>query len=125
VRRFKVLAFTIGTAIAGVAGAFYAAFMTFISAGDFGFVFSITVLCMLVFGGIGTNRGALAGAIVLGVLPEMFRFMADYRMLTYGAILVLLMRFQPAGMLGDDSALWRALSRLWRALMRRRRATTA
>jgi branched-chain amino acid transport system permease protein len=118
VRRFKVLAFTIGTAIAGVAGAFYAAFMTFISAGDFGFVFSITVLCMLVFGGIGTNRGALAGAIVLGVLPEMFRFMADYRMLTYGAILVLLMRFQPAGMLGDDSALWRALTR-------RRRSATA
>src|SRR6266542_902242 len=105
VRKFKILAFTIGTGIAGLAGAFYAAFLTFISAGDFGFPFSITVLCMLVFGGIGTNRGAIAGATVLGAAPELFRFLADYRMLTYGALLLLLMRFQPAGLLGDDSVL--------------------
>jgi len=69
------------------------------------------VLCMLVFGGIGTNRGAIAGATVLGAAPELFRFLADYRMLTYGALLLVLMRFQPAGLLGDDSALWRALRR--------------
>ena len=109
VRKFKIAAFTVGTALAGLAGAFYASFLTFISAGDFGFPFSITILCMLVFGGIGTNRGAIAGAVVLGVLPELFRFMADYRMLTYGTILLLLMRFQPAGLLGDESAVWRAL----------------
>lgn len=109
VRKFKVLAFSIGTALAGLAGAFYAAYPGFISAG--GFAFSITILCMLVFGGIGTNRGAIAGAIVLGAAPELFRFLADYRMLTYGALLVLLMRFQPAGLLGDESLVWRALTR--------------
>jgi branched-chain amino acid transport system permease protein len=111
VRKFKVVAFAIGTAIAGVAGAFYASFLGFISAGDFGFPFSITVLCMLVFGGIGTNRGAIVGAVVLGVAPEVFRFLADYRMLTYGVLLVALMRFQPAGLLGDESLVWRALAR--------------
>ena len=111
VRKFKILAFTIGTGLAGVAGAFYAAFLTFISAADFGFPFSITVLCMLVLGGMGTNRGALAGAAILGAAPELFRFLADYRMLTYGALLLLLVRFQPAGLLGDDSALWRWLMR--------------
>lgn len=111
VRRFKIVAFTVGTALAGLAGSFYAHFLTFISPEDFGFAFSITILCMLVFGGIGTNRGAILGAGVLGVLPELFRPLADYRMLTYGAILLLMMRWAPHGLLGDESALWRALAR--------------
>jgi branched-chain amino acid transport system permease protein len=111
VRRFKIIAFTVGTALAGLAGSFYAHYLTFISPGDFGFPFSITILSMLVFGGIGTNRGAILGAVVLGVLPELFRPLADYRMLTYGAILLLMMRWAPHGVLGDESPLWRALAR--------------
>lgn len=111
VRKFKILAFTIGTGLAGLAGGLYAHFMTFISHADFDFPFSITVLCMLVFGGIGTNRGAVVGAVLLGVAPEVFRFLADYRMLTYGTLLLLLMRFSPQGLLGDESLLWRALTR--------------
>lgn len=111
VRRFKILAFSIGTALAGLAGSLYAHYLTFISAGDFGFPFSITILCMLVLGGIGTNRGAILGAVVLGVLPELFRPLADYRMLTYGAILLALMRWAPHGLVGDESWLWRILRR--------------
>lgn len=111
VRAFKVLAFTIGTGLAGLAGGLYASYLTFISAGDFGFPMSITILCMLVLGGIGTNRGAILGAALLGAAPEVFRFLADYRMLTYGALLLVLMRFQPAGLLGTGSALGRVLAR--------------
>jgi branched-chain amino acid transport system permease protein len=112
VRKFKILAFTLGTALAGLAGGLYASYLTFISAGDFGFPMSITILCMLVLGGIGTNRGALVGAAILGTAPEVFRFLADYRFLTYGALLVLLMRFSPAGLLGDESPLWRYARRV-------------
>ena len=111
VRAFKIAAFTIGTALAGLAGSFYAHYLTFISAGDFGFPFSITILCMLVLGGIGTNRGAIAGAVILGVLPELSRPLADYRMLTYGALLLVLMRWAPHGLLGDASLLWLSLTR--------------
>jgi len=111
VRLFKIMAFTIGTALAGLAGSFYAHYLTFISAGDFGFAFSITILCMLVLGGIGTNRGAIAGAVILGTLPELSRPLADYRMLCYGALLLALMRWAPHGLLGDASLLGRALLR--------------
>ena len=111
VRTFKIMAFTIGTALAGLAGSFYAHYLTFISAGDFGFAFSITILCMLVLGGIGTNRGAIAGAVILGALPELSRPLADYRMLVYGALLLVLMRWAPHGLLGDASLLGRTF---WR-----------
>jgi len=107
VNRFKIMAFTIGTAIAGLAGAVYAHHMTFIYSTDFAFLTSITILAMVVIGGVGTIRGALAGAVLLGLAPELFRFISDYRMLVYGGLLVLTMRFQPQGLLGEDSFLWR------------------
>jgi len=100
VRAFKIAAFVVGTALAGLAGSFYAHYLTFISAADFGFSFSITILCMLVLGGIGTNRGAIAGAVILGALPELSRPLADYRMLAYGALLLFLMRWAPRGLFG-------------------------
>ena len=59
---------------------------------------------MLIFGGLGTVRGALIGALVLGALPEAFRFISNFRLLTYGAILLLMLRFQPQGLAGEASA---------------------
>lgn len=110
VNRFKVIAFTIGTAIAGSTGAVYAHYMGFIYSTDFAFVTSISILSMVVIGGMGSIRGAIIGAIILGLMPEAFRFMSDYRMLLYGGLLVLMMRFQPEGLLGENSYLWRRLS---------------
>jgi len=110
VKRFRVIAFTIGTFIAGITGAVYAHYMTFIYSSDFAFVTSISILSMVVIGGMGTIRGAVAGAIILGILPEFFRFVSDYRMLIYGGLLALMMRFQPEGLLGDNSILWNGIS---------------
>jgi branched-chain amino acid transport system permease protein len=111
--RFKVVAFVLGSAMAGLAGSLYAHFMSFIGAADFGFPESIVILSMVVFGGIGTLRGPIIGAIILGVAPELFRPILDYRTLVYGAMLVFLMRFQPQGLLGIDSFIVRNVKRLF------------
>lgn len=111
--RFKVVAFVLGSAMAGLSGSLYAHFMSFISAADFGFTESITILSMVVFGGIGTLRGPIIGAIVLGIAPELFRPILNYRILVYGAMLVFLMRFQPQGLLGIDSFIVRNVKRVF------------
>jgi branched-chain amino acid transport system permease protein len=109
--RFKVLAFTLGSAIAGLAGGFYAHFLTFIMPQNFGFGQSIVILCMVVFGGIGTRWGPLVGAIILGVLPEISRPIMEYRTFVYGILLMAMMRFQPGGILGSESFLPKAFRR--------------
>ena len=115
--RFKVLAFALGSAGAGFAGSLYAHFLTFIMPVNFSFAQSIMILSMVVFGGIGTLRGPIVGAIVLGALPEISRPAMEYRTLLYGILLLLLMRFQPDGILGDRSLIVRG----WRRLVQNRR----
>jgi branched-chain amino acid transport system permease protein len=109
--RFKVQAFILGSAIAGLAGGFYAHFLTFIMPQNFGFGQSIVILCMVVFGGIGTRWGPIVGAIILGILPEISRPIMEYRILIYGILLLGMMRFQPGGLLGPDSILSKTFRR--------------
>jgi branched-chain amino acid transport system permease protein len=98
--RLKVLTFTVSAALAGLAGAFFAHYTTFISPGSFTLVESILVLSLLVFGGMGSVEGSIAGAVILTVAPEVFRFLAEYRMVIYGAVLLGLIIFRPQGLLG-------------------------
>jgi branched-chain amino acid transport system permease protein len=109
--RFKVLAFILGSAIAGLAGGFYAHFLTFIMPQNFGFGQSIVILCMVVFGGIGTRWGPVLGAVILGILPEIFRPIMEYRTFLYGLLLLAMMRFQPGGILGVESILPKVIRR--------------
>jgi branched-chain amino acid transport system permease protein len=110
--RFKVMAFVLGSSIAGLAGGFYAHFLTFIMPQNFGFGQSIVILCMVVFGGIGTRWGPVLGAVLLGILPEISRPIMEYRTLVYGLLLLAMMRFQPGGLLGAESILPRAFKRM-------------
>jgi branched-chain amino acid transport system permease protein len=103
--RFKLMAFVLGTAFAGLGGALYAHHMRFISATDFGFPVSIMMMSIVVLGGMGTLFGPLVGAVILGLLPEMFRPLVEYRMFLYAALLLFMIRFQPAGLLGEKSFL--------------------
>ena len=107
--RFKLLAFVVGTAMAGLGGALYAHYMRFISATDFSFPVSIALLSTIVLGGMGTLWGPVLGAVILGALPEVFRPLVDYRMLFYMVLLLLMIRFQPGGLLGESSVIRKRL----------------
>lgn len=120
VNHYKVLAFIIGTSIAGLTGAIYAHRMTFIFSSNFAFVISISIISMVVVGGVGTIRGPLVGAILLGAAPELLRFAQDYRMILYGGVIVLMMRFQPQGLLGEDSFLLRKYDRLISPILKKK-----
>ncbi len=108
--RFKLLAFVIGTGMAGLGGALYAHYIRFIAATDFAFPVSILFLSMVVLGGMGTLWGPVLGALILGALPEIFRPLVDYRFLFYMVLLLIMIRFQPGGLLGERSAVRRVLA---------------
>ncbi|MFH1135007.1 MAG: branched-chain amino acid ABC transporter permease [Pseudomonadota bacterium] len=97
---YKLTAFAMGAALAGLAGGLYAFFARFIVPDDFGFITSISILSMVAVGGIGSVLGALAGAVILTLMPEFFRFLSDYKLLVYGALLFAVMRFAPDGLAG-------------------------
>ena len=102
---YKLAAFAIGTALAGAAGALYAHHLKFIGPESFGFVESITVLSMVVVGGIGSVAGVAVAAALLSALPAWFQFIGDYKLLVYGGLLFLMMRFAPGGLAGIVASL--------------------
>jgi branched-chain amino acid transport system permease protein len=102
---YKLAAFAIGTALAGAAGALYASHLKFIGPDSFSFVESITVLSMVVVGGIGSVVWVAIAAAVLSALPGWFQFIGDYKLLVYGGLLFVMMRFSPHGLAGMVKAL--------------------
>lgn len=99
--RMKVLAFTVGSLLGGLGGGLYSHYMYYINPQDFGFMKSIELLNMVVLGGMGSIPGTIIGVVILTILPEMLRVVDEYRLLFYGALLVILMIFRPNGLLGD------------------------
>jgi branched-chain amino acid transport system permease protein len=97
---YKLTAFALGTAMAGLAGGLYCYFTRFIMPDDFGFITSISVLSMVAVGGIGSVSGVIIGTMLLTLLPEMSEFLSDYKLLFYGALLFAVMRFAPDGLAG-------------------------
>jgi branched-chain amino acid transport system permease protein len=108
----KVGAFGLGAALAGIAGGLFAHFSLYIEPGNFGFEKSIEMVLYVVLGGSTTAFGSLFGAVVLTLLPEFLRFMADWRLATYGALLILVLLFRRQGIL--DRHLLASIARLGR-----------
>lgn len=99
--RLKIMAFAVGSFLGGLGGGLYAHYMYYINPQDFGFMKSIELLNMVVLGGMGSIPGTMLGAFILTLAPEFLRLVAEYRLLFYGALLVVLMIFRPNGLLGD------------------------
>lgn len=105
--KYKLLVFIIGAFFSGIAGSLYAHYITFIDPSSFTVMESITILLMVIFGGMGSVSGSVIGAVILIVLPEMLRFIgmpssiaAPMRQMIYGLILVILMLKRPQGIMG-------------------------
>lgn len=98
--RYKILGFTIAAFFAGVGGALYAHYQAFLEPSKFSFMFSIEMFVIVVLGGLGSLTGSILSAIVLTVLPEMLRGFAQYRLLIYSLVLIIMMIFRPQGILG-------------------------
>ncbi len=101
---FKTLAFGVGAFFAGIGGGLFSHYFRYIHPGSFGFMRSIEHLCMVVLGGLGNMWGSVLGAVALTTIPEFLRASADYRQLFYGAILVIMMRVRPQGLIGERMA---------------------
>jgi branched-chain amino acid transport system permease protein len=96
----KLSAFALGAMFAGFAGAFFAARQGFISPESFTFIESALILAIVVLGGMGSQLGIVLAAILLVGLPEWFRDLANYRMLAFGAAMILIMLWRPKGLSG-------------------------
>ena len=108
VTKFKLMSFTISAAIAGAGGVLYAHNLSTLTAlpANFGYNMSIMILVFVVLGGIGNIRGSIIATIILYALPELLRGFANYRMLIYAIVLIIMMLFN-----------WAPAARDWRARM--------
>lgn len=105
--KHKLFVFIIGAFFAGIAGSLYAHYITFIDPSSFTVMESITILLMVIFGGMGSISGSIVGATILVIFPELLRFLgmpssigAQIRQMLYGLLLIVLMIWRPKGLLG-------------------------
>ncbi len=98
--KFKVTAFVTGAFFAGIAGTLFAFFNEYINPEDFNFLRSVEIVVMVILGGMGSMIGVIIAAIVLTILPELLREVAEYRMIIYALLLIIMMLLRPQGLFG-------------------------
>ena len=96
--RYKIAAFVIGAFFAGIAGGLYGHFKMSITASGFDFTKSIEIVVMVILGGMGNTLGVILAAVLLTLLPELLRPIAEYRMIIYSFLLIVLMLVRPQGL---------------------------
>ena len=96
--RYKIVAFVIGAFFAGTAGGLYGHFKMTITPTGFDFTKSIEIVVMVIMGGMGNTLGVILAAVLLTLLPELLRPIAEYRMIIYSLLLIVLMLVRPQGL---------------------------
>jgi branched-chain amino acid transport system permease protein len=96
--RYKIVAFVVSAFFAGTAGALYGHFKMTITPTGFDFTKSIEIVVMVILGGMGNTIGVILAAILLTLLPEVLRPIAEYRMIIYSLLLIVLMIMRPQGL---------------------------
>ncbi len=102
----KLSAFALGACWAGFSGVLFAAKTAYVHPASFTFMESAIILSVVVLGGLGSTLGVILGAFVIILLPESLRSFAEYRMLIFGASMVLMMVFRPQGLLKPERKVW-------------------
>lgn len=95
----KLSAFTLGASTAGIAGVFFATYQGFVNPTSFTFFESALILAIVVLGGMGSTLGVVLAAFVLTVTPELLRTFAEYRVLLFGVLMVVMMIWRPRGLI--------------------------
>ncbi|HEY3533885.1 MAG TPA: branched-chain amino acid ABC transporter permease, partial [Casimicrobiaceae bacterium] len=99
IARAKILAFTLGNFLCGVAGAVYAMMQGFIAPNNFTFGESLILVSILILGGLGNPLGLVPAALIIIVVPQKLQFIQEYRFLLYGVLVIAILLFRPEGLL--------------------------
>jgi branched-chain amino acid transport system permease protein len=110
-RRYTLMAFAIGSSLGGLAGALYAPLVQFVEPPKFGLSLSFDLLLMVIVGGSGHFFGPFAGALVAVLLPEWTRVVSGYYLILYAGLVMIMMAFQPTGIMGLFESARKAVSR--------------
>ncbi|MFM1651755.1 branched-chain amino acid ABC transporter permease [Brevibacillus sp. B_LB10_24] len=102
---YKTKAFMIGAGVAGLLGGFFSFHAAYIHPDNFAFMESITLLAMVVVGGMGSLPGVFVGALLLALAPDALRFLVEYRMVFYGLLLLLMILLRPQGLISESASI--------------------
>ena len=109
--KYKVLSFTFAAFMAGVAGGLFGHLLMFLQPDTFSFLKSNDYLVFLYAGGAGSISGSMISGLVLTIVPEMLRFMANWRIVIYSLVLIMLMLKRPEGLYGGKEFKWLKLKK--------------
>jgi ABC-type branched-subunit amino acid transport system permease subunit len=99
IAHWKVVAFTLGNFIAGMAGALYGMMTAYVAPNNFTFADSLILVSIVILGGIGNPWGIIPAAAIVVILPEKLQFIQEYRFLLYAIVVILILLFRPDGLL--------------------------